>query len=435
MSKKMRAVILIGGIAAIFVVVWLLSGNVSKGKAIEVTVDTVKRGNITQLVSGSGKIQPEVQVNISAHVAGKIIDLPVQEGETVKKGQLLVRLERQQYEALAERARSTLKAAKANFKKANADYSRMQQLYKENLCSMSELESSEATLMFAESEVEQANASLSQAEDNLSKTTITSPIGGTIALLNKEEGEIALGSQFQADVIMVVADLTKMEVVAEIDENDVVNIEVGEMSRIEVDAVPDTVLRGRVSEIAHTATTRGRGTQEEITNFEVKIAILNRMPQLRPGMSATVEIETETHEDVLYVPIQSITMRIPENPVADLPQSTTDWRQKKGDTRDESADAYGPGGRGQTVEEEEKPSEKTEKVEVVFVVEEGTAKMRPIATGLTSETDIEILNGVNEGEIIVIGSYRVLSKELQNEDLVKETSKKSETDNANENER
>jgi HlyD family secretion protein len=224
---------------------------------------------------------------------------------------------------------------------------------------------------------------------------------------------------------MVVADLTRMEVLAEIDEIDVVDVEEGELARIEVDAIPDTVLRGKVTEIAHTATTRGRGTQEEITNFEVKIAILENMPQLRPGMSATVEIETETHENVLYVPIQSITMRVPEEPVTDVPESTTDWRQKKGNTADANAALYGgpPPGAEQS-DEGEKDTER-DQVEVIFVIEEGIAKMRPVATGLTSETDIEILSGLNEGDKIVIGSYRILSKELENGDPVKETKKES----------
>jgi len=191
----------------------------------------------------------------------------------------------------------------------------------------------------------------------------------------------------------------------------------GQAARIQVDAIPDTVLRGRVREVAHTAITRGRGTQEEITNFEVKVSVVERVPQLRPGMSATVEIETKSKSDALHVPIQCITMRTPEDTTLLASARGSKWRRKKGDTRDENVEGYGS---SRASEEESKKSQTAPKqIEVVFVVEGGVAKMRPVVTGISSETDIEILSGVKEGEQVVTGSYRVLSKELKDGTPVK----------------
>ncbi len=417
MAKRKKTLIFGLGLVVVVGLAVLLGSTSARKKAVEVTVAPVKRGTITQVVSGSGKVQPELKVNIAAHVAGKIVELPVREGQQVHRGQLLVRLEREQYQAAVERARSTLKSAKANLSKTRADYERAKELYAQQLTSLAQLQTAEAALMLAESEVEQAQASLAQAEDNLAKTTITSPIDGTVIKLNKEVGEITLGSQFQADVIMEVADLERMEVVAEIDENDVVDVREGQSARIQVDAIPDTVLQGRVREVAHTAITRGRGTQEEITNFEVKVSVVDRVPQLRPGMSATVEIETKSKEQALYVPIQCITMRSPEDTTQIVQARTSTWRRKKGGTRDESMEGFGPPPAPE--EEGNKERAAAKQIEVVFVVEKGVAKMRPVVTGISSETDIEIVSGVNEGEQVVTGSYRVLSKELKNGAAVK----------------
>ncbi|RKY83846.1 efflux RND transporter periplasmic adaptor subunit, partial [candidate division KSB1 bacterium] len=311
MSKKGKIIIVLG-IILILIILVVVNIKRSTGGTIKVQVGKVKRGDITQVVSGSGRVQPEVQVKISANVSGKIVKLHVKEGEQVKKGQILVELDRTRYEAAVDQAKSNLKSAKASLKKARSEYRRFQELYEKNLCSLADLESAEASLLLAESNVEQAEASLKQAADDLSKTTLISPIDGTVTKLNKEEGEIALGSMFQEDVIMIVADLSKMEVVTEIDENDVVLVSLGDKAKIEVDAIPDTIFEGRVSEIAHTATTRGMGTAEEVTNFEVKVAIEGGAQQLRPGMSATVDIETETHRNVLHIPIQCVTMRMPK---------------------------------------------------------------------------------------------------------------------------
>jgi len=281
----------------------------------------------------------------------------------------------------------------------------MQDLFKKNLVSLTDLESAEASLEQAESHVEQSEAALKQAADDLDKTTILSPMDGTITQLKKEEGEIALGSQFQEDVIMTVGDLTQMEVLAEVDENDVVLIDIGDSVKIEVDAIPDTILKGIVSEIAHTATTRGLGTQEELINFEVKIAIVDNHQKLRPGMSATVDVETETHLNALKIPIQCVTMKLPsefqkKKESNETKKDTTSTAENQAENQEENAEA--------------KPANKKEEgVEVVFIVVNDTAKIVPIKTGISDDTHIEILDGLQEDDVIVSGSYRAITKLLK----------------------
>ncbi|MFQ5604956.1 MAG: efflux RND transporter periplasmic adaptor subunit [bacterium] len=424
MSKKMKILIFAGAVVviAVFVIVNLKR---ARGDVIEVQTAKVQRGDITQLVSGSGKIQPEKEVKISAFVSAEITKLPIKEGDKVKTGQLLVELDRTRYEAALDRARSNVKSAKANLKKARSELKRAQDLFAKNLFSQAELESAEASFELAESQVEQAQANLKQVKDDLSKTRLISPIDGTVAKLNKEEGEIALGSQFQADVIMTVADLNRMEMVAEIDENDVVLVSLGDEADIEVDALPDEKFKGMVSEIAHTATTRGRGTQEEVTNFDVKIFLQDNVEKLRPGMSATVDIKTETHPDVVYVPIQAITMRAPKDTTSETGKfSKKTWRKKKGTKRDETMEVWEEDSNNRSDNDINKAEEeKSKMVQVVFVVEDGMVKMTPVDTGISSEKNVEITNGLEEGQEIVIGSFRVLTKLLKDESKIKVNNK------------
>jgi len=385
MSKKLKLIL---GLVIVLIIAVMVFFNLkkSRGKTIDVAVTDVERGTITRTISGSGYVQPEVDVQISARISSELISLHVEEGDMVKKGQLLVELDRQIYEAAVERAESGVMSAKASLKKAEADYRRVQDLFEQSLASQAELDSREAEKLLAESQLRQAQASLREANDSLSKTRLLAPMNGVVTKINKEEGEIAVGSQFQADPIMTVADLNKMEVLAEIDENDVVLVSLNDSTEIEVDAIPDTILNGRVSEIAHEATTRGRGTQEQVTNFEVKIAVLSKIEQLRPGMSCTVDISTETREDVLYVPIQCVTLR---NVEADS-------------TEEEESS-----------EDKETPDKSDERKEVVFVVDDGIAKVVPVETGISDDTNIEIKSGLEEGQKVVSGSYKAISRELE----------------------
>ena len=427
MSKKAKLLIF-GGVLVVIAAFVLINLKKARGDTIEVQTMRVKRGEITQLVSGSGKIQPEKEVKISAFVSAEIRRLHVKEGEDVQVGQLLVELDRTRYEAAFERAKSDLRSARANMKKAKSDLKRAKDLFAAQLNSEADLEGAEANYELTESRVEQAQATLRQVEDDISKTRLTSPINGTVAKLDKEEGEIALGSQFQADVIMIVADLTKMEMVAEIDENDVVLVSLGDSADIEIDALPDEAFHGLVTEIAHTATTRGRGTQEEVTNFDVAIALTRRVDQLRPGMSATVDISTETHSDVLYVPIQAITMREQSdttNTAGEFNKKT--WRRKKGATRDENAEMFG-GDQSNGASDPKAnvdTGEKDKMIQVLFIVKDGEAKMRPIDTGISSEKNVEIVSDLEGGEEIVTGSFRVLTKQLKDGSRVKINNKVS----------
>lgn len=413
MSKKGKIIIalLVIGVIAIFVLI-----GISKRRGSEIQVETseVTLGGITQVVSGTGRVQPAVVVKTSANVSAKIMKLPVVEGEKVEKGQLLVELDKTRYEAATEQARSNLKSSKASHKKAKSDYRRMQDLFEKKLVSLTDLESAEASLEQAESQVEQSEAALKEALDALDKTTILSPMDGTVTQLKKEEGEIALGSQFQEDVIMTVGNLAQMEVLAEIDENDVVLVDIGDTAKIEVDAIPDTTLKGIVSEIAHTATTRGLGTQEEVINFEVKIAITDNHEKLRPGMSATVDIETETHPNALRIPIQCVTMKLPSE------------FQKKEESKEAEKDTTATEKKEKENVEAKPTDKKEEGVEVVFTVVNDTAKIVPVKTGISDDIYIEILDGLQEHDVVVSGSYRVITKLLKHGSKVvtrKETAK------------
>jgi len=407
MSKKKWIIGFV--VVAIIVIFTVMNLKKRKGGGISVQVEKVKRGDITQVVSASGKIQPEVEVKISANISAKIIGLYVDEGDMVAKGQLLVELDSTRYRAAFERARSNKKSREASLLKAKSEYRRASELFKQNLTSRADLENAEANLKLAEAQLEQAEADIKQALDDLAKTKLYSPLAGTVTLINKEVGEIAVGSTFQEDVILVVSDLNRMEVISEVDENDVVLVSYDDSTDIEVDALPDTTFLGIVSDIAHTATTRGRGTQEEVTNFEVKIAIIDKVEQLRPGMSATVDIRTETHRNVLHVPIQAVTVRAKR----ELEAAN---EKKKGKKQQEKSDSS-------STKETAGNNDKNELIEVVFVVKDGVAKIVPVKMGIGNDTDVEIITGLEQGQQVVIGSYRAISKTLKNGSSVKITEK------------
>lgn len=422
MSKKTK--ILIGSGVGLLIVI-LIAVNLMKKKddTVEVTTEKVKRGSVIKTVTASGKIQPVTDVKISSNVSARIIQLYVKEGDRVKKGQRLVALDRTLYEAAVNQARAEVlrvkaqvMSAEANYNKAKQDYDRIKDLHEKKLASDSEYEtaatavaSSKSSLDAAESAVQAAEAQLAQALDNLSKTEIYSPIDGTVSTLNKESGEIALGSQFSQDVIMVIANLSSMEARVNVDENDVVHISLNDSAKIEVDAFPDRPLRGTVTEIANSANITAAGTQEEKTEFEVKIALDESMAELRPGMSTTSDVTTDVRTHVLSVPIQCVTVREP------------DKLKKKVDIEANTAIA------DDSSTEEFKPN-KDGVVEIVFVVENGTAVARAVKTGIQSETHIEIISGLNEGDEVITGNYRAISKVLENGSKVRVNNEMSKKD-------
>ena len=244
----------------------------------------------------------------------------------------------------------------------------------------------------AQDNVEQAKAALKQARDDLSKTTIYAPMAGTISALNKEQGEIALGSQFQKDVILIIADLREMEAQVNVDENDIVSIAIGQTAEIEVDAMLDQKLQGVVYEISNSANMAGAGTSEQKTEFEIKIAIKSPPATLRPGMTASADIVTKTNDTALSVPIQSVAVR------------TVDQLKKKGEKQKDAESRY--------------KADKDGFVEIVFCIEAGKAVAKQVKTGIQSDDLIEIVDGLKEGDEIVSGSYRAISKDLENGSLV-----------------
>lgn len=413
MSKKKK--ILIGSGLGLVIVI-LIAVNLMKKKddAIEVTTEKVKRGNVVKTVTASGKIQPVTDVKISSNVSARIMQLFVKDGDRVKKGQRLVALDRTLYEAAVNQARAEVlrvkaqvMSAQASYTKAQQDYDRIKDLHDKKLASDSELEtaataraSSKSSVDAAESAVQAAEAQLAQSLDNLSKTDIYSPIDGTVSQLNKEGGEIALGSQFSQDIIMVIANLSSMEARVNVDENDVVHIALNDSAKIDVDAFPDRPIRGTVTEIANSANVTSAGTQEEKTEFEVKIALDESLAELRPGMSTTADVTTDVRTSVLSVPIQCVTVREP------------DKLKKKVTIEDNTAIA------DDSATDEFKPN-KDGVVEIVFVIENGTAVARAVKTGIQSETHIEIISGINEGDEVVTGNYRAISKMLENGSMVK----------------
>ena len=404
----MKKIIIIS-VAVVAVVALIVANLLKKEKGITVDVEEIERGSIMQKVTGSGQIRPEVQVKVSARVAGKIMKLRAQEGDRVKKGQLLVELDQEQYLAALERAESTLLSMRANEKKFKSEMIRSKDLSEKGLMSEAEYESVEASYEAAESNTRMAMASVKEAKDALAKTRLHADMDGIVTKLNKEEGEIALGAQFQEDVIMIVADLKRMEAAIEVDENDVINVSLGDTSEIEIDAFVDTTFIGIVTQIANSATVKGLGTQEQVTNFEVTVALLDYNERFRPGMSTTVDIITETQFDVIKVPIQAITVR------------TKEKLDKKPGVEEHDSDQ----------ESETKDIKKQEMIEVVFCIEEDKAVSKPVKLGISDDTHYVVLSGLEEGETVVTGPFRVLSRTLENDDLVEYKKKKEENKDAN----
>lgn len=396
--------ILIGGaiVLVIFAAVAVMGMRGRGETAVTVQTGKVSRQKIVQKVNGTGKIQPKTQVKISADVSAKITKLAVVEGQWVEKGTFLLELDRQRYLALVESAEANVRSAEAeaklvkeNLGRAEKEFNRSKELKGRDLESQSIYEDREAAYQVelarydsASNQVSQARAALKQARDDLSKTTIYAPMSGTISELNKEEGEIAIGSQFQPDVILVIADLAVMEAQINVDENDIVAITLGQEAEIEVDALPDQVLKGTVSEIASSANSTGVGSTDQKTEFEVKIVVTDPPQTLRPGMTATADVFTKSNDTALSVPIQSVALR------------TVDQLKIKGQKQEDAEKAF--------------KADKDGFVEIVFCIESGKAVAKQVKTGIQSDDLIEIIEGVNEGEEVVTGSYRAISKDLNN---------------------
>jgi HlyD family secretion protein len=435
-KKKKNVIIVAAGAAIIIILVILALKKGDDRSGIKVTAETVGKRNIIEVVSANGKIQPEKDIKISPYISGEVIDLYVKEGDQVKKGDLLARIDPEIYRANFDRMEAMLnsqKAAEANaaarvsqaesqFRNAELSYNRSKTLWEQKVVSDADFDAAKSAYEVAKAEkdaavqnvksaqfgVESSKASLKEAQENLFKTTITSPSDGTVSKLSVEIGERVTGaSQFSAGTeIMRIANLENMEVNVEVNENDIVRVSLIDTCLIEVDAYLDKKFKGIVTEISTSANTVGVSA-DQITNFNVKIRILHesyhemvdtasviRSP-FRPGMSATVDIQTETVYDVIAVPIQAVTTR------ADT----------SGVVKEEDANA-------------ELAESKEEVTEYVFFHKEGKALMQEVKTGIQDNTYIEILSGLETGQEVLTGPYRAISKRLKNEDAIKVVDKK-----------
>ena len=396
----------------LLIILVLIAGYVfsTSGSEQDIFVDTelVELRDIIQRVNASGKIQPEEAVQITSTITGWITEITVMEGDTVEPGQHLISIDEKQIRPRYNNALSQVKSSEANLRKVRSQMDRTKSLFSQNLISKQEIEQVEASFQIAQSQSEQANANLLSAEDELSKTRLTAPKYGIVTSITKEEGEMAVGGMFNPGVLMTVADLSRMEVEVDVNENDVVNIDIGDTSEIEIDAYPDTLFYGIVSEIAHTAQSANMGLQQQVTNFKVKVRMLSVPDKIRPGMSSTVNIITETIKDAVSIPIQSLTSR-PENYEQKIDNKGNKWSEKN--------------------DEDDQSFKKIKSIDVVFVLEDEFndttapsgkkyAVVRPLEVGISSENHYFVRSGIKLGEMIVTGGYRVLSKELSHGALV-----------------
>lgn len=411
-KKKKRILISIGIVLVILIIIAVVVSG-KKEKLIEVQTEKISKRNITQVVTATGKIQSEVKVNISAEISGEIVSLPIKEGDEVKKGDLLVKINPEAYYPQVKMEQSgvkvqqnNLKAREVDLRKMELELNRIKELVNKGLAPQSELDNAQtnydlvvANMNTVRSQIEQQRASLSKVQYDLSKTTIYSPMSGTVSALNNEIGEKVLGTSFNlGSQIMTISDLSKMECQVEVSETDVTLVKIGDTSRIQIDAFPDKIFTGYVYEIANTATSKSTGTQEEVVNFIVKIRIINEGYDLRPGMSCTVDIEVNKKENILTVPIQSVTAREDEE------------LNKKTETGDENLISN---------KEDEKNMKKKKVEEIVFVIDNGLAKKKAVKTGISDDSYIEIIEGLNEGEEVVKGSFKAINKELEDNSKVK----------------
>ncbi len=441
-SKNRKKIIVF---SLIFVVVAALGvAALLKKKQAVITVQTEKvvRRNIVELVVANGRIQPVLQVKISPEVSGEIIELPVKEGQQVRKGDLLLKIKPDLYIASRNSSEASYLGSlagktteEANLQKAELEFKRNLELFAKKLISDSAYlevktayDIAAAQLENAVHQVAVAKAALQRSEEDLSKTTIYSPLTGTVSRLNSQLGERVVGTAMMAGTeVMTVADLNEMEARVDIGEIDVVLIALGQNARLEVDAYRDRKFNGIVTEIANSSkdagmpgasggNSGGGAQQQEATKFEVKIRIKEK-EVFRPGMSVGAEIETRSRTNVLSAPIASVTTRLPKTPAADKTSGAQidakRTNNKPGATNSVSSAATN------TAKPDKKPGEAPKPIEVVFVVEGDHVKMTPVKRGISDDSFVEIAEGLNEGQAVVSGGYKAISRELEDDKKIK----------------
>jgi len=415
---------IIWGTAGFLLVAIIASIFLSKRqKPIPVTTEKAVRQTIVQTVSATGKVQPKTEVKISPEVAGEIIELPVEDGMSVKKGDLLVKIKPDSYKALLEQQEAAISAAKATnlqqkatMMKSEQDLKRAEELFGKKLISIQEYNAAQAATDVARNtyesslhEIERAQAGSSQARDQLSKTTIYSPIDGKVTILNSKLGErVVATNQFAGTEVMRVADLNHMQAVVDVNENDVVNVKIGDEGRVKIDAYGDRKFNGTVAQIANTGKTTGAGTQEEVTNFEVKIDLDNENLLLRPGLSCTAEIETNMVRDAVAVPLQSVTIRTGDS---NLSPEEIEKRKEKLATRDKADNNAEVTSDRQEKQAQKEEHEKLSKV--VFLKDRAKAHMVKVTTGIADDSYMEIKSGIKPGDEVISGTYSAISRKLK----------------------
>ncbi|MEO8036253.1 MAG: efflux RND transporter periplasmic adaptor subunit, partial [Acidobacteriota bacterium] len=420
-SRK-KLIIIVVIVVALIAIAAAATISRKREKPILVTTDKALRKNLTQLVTATGKIQPEIEVKIAPEVSGEIVQIPVKEGQIVRKGDLLLRIKPDTYKAQVEEQQAALSGARsasvrnqAELSKAENDYARAKHLFEAHLIPESErnaaqtnAEIARAALQSSLFDIKRAESAVRQISEALSKTTISAPSDGSVSSLTSRVGERVVGtSQFAGTEVMRIANLSNMEARVNVNENDVVNVKVGDAARISVDAYPDRVIRGVVREIASTASTRNAGTQEEVTNFEVKISIPDHSVSLRPGMSTTADIETATVQNVVVVPIQSVTVRSTDS---DLSPEEREKQKAKSEASDSDNRAEVT---NQTQEKQKERALREKLQRVVFIKVGDKVHMQKVESGIADNTYIEIKSGVKAGQEVVSGSYTAISRKLK----------------------
>jgi HlyD family secretion protein len=378
-------------------------------KPVEVTTEKVSIKEVVHIVTATGKIEPELVVAISPDVSGEIIELPIQDGQNVKKGDLLLKIQPDLYINQVEQSLAQLNSAKSQSlesqskkMKAEDDFKKAALLYKEKLISESDFMTSKTNARSAQAvyqaslhTIEQNKSLLDQNQDRLKKTVVRAPISGSIIVLNNKLGERVVGTgQFPGTEVLRLANLDSMQVKVEVNENDIVNVKPGNPVSIKVDAFGDRIFQGIVHEISNSAISKATGTQEEVTNFSVKIHIFNHDRLLKPGMSATADIESQRVKNALVVPIQSVTIRsISKALESAIPDKSITIAAK---------------------------TKTPESQQGVFVIKSGKASFRPVKTGTTDNTHIIVTEGLTKGEEVVSGSYTAITSQLKEGSIVKQ---------------
>jgi HlyD family secretion protein len=428
--SRRRLYSIIGGVVLLLVLVGLaVVKDRQSEKPISITVEKAFVKTITHLVTATGKVQPVTEVKISPEVAGELIDLPFKEGQLVKKGDVVVRIKPDFYQAQVEQQEAALASAKASavlsqahLTKAEQDFKQSQELYSKKLVSDADYTAAKTNYDVAKADFESSVAqirrtegALSQFRDQLNKTVIYAPMDGALSSRTSEVGERVVGTnQFAGTEIMRIADLDNMEVRVKVNENDIINVKLGDHVAVTVDAFPGRKFSGAVREIASSALSslsagssnqaaQAASASDEVTNFLVKISITDPDSKLRPGMSATVDIETQTVPNVIAVPVQSVTVRAAGGKTTEELQA-----QKAKEAKERSGNDL------DVVREKQDAKRGSEQLDqVVFVKKGDKVEMRKVETGITDNSHIEIKSGVKAGEEVVSGSYAAISRKLK----------------------